>query len=235
MNHHLKFLRCPCSRSGELGPFQPTVIGQKHLENVNRRERSGEADFRRIEGTKNAPLLPHMRQVALAKVELRTPLTFMVRSKSGQGRIAMESLRKWACVVSPVLAAVIILASVPPVPAIAGIVTTDQLVDLQTDATNRERITDFLTRDDVRRQMTDLGVAPADTRFRVAALSDAEAHAVAAKIENAPAGQGTVGALLLTAVVVLMVFIVTDVSGVTDVFPFDNPPSDRPLGEGSNR
>lgn len=138
----------------------------------------------------------------------------------------MESLRKWASVVSPILAAVIILTSAPIGPAVAGIVTTDQLVDLQMDAMNRDRITDFLTREDVRRQMTDLGVDPADTGLRVAALSDAEAHAVAAKIDSAPAGQGTVGALLLTAVVVFLVFVVTDVTGVTDIFPFDNPPSE---------
>ena len=110
----------------------------------------------------------------------------------------MESLRKWASVVSPILAAVIILTSAPLVPARAGIVTTDQLINLQTDASNRDRITDYLTRADVRRQMTDLGVDPADTEQRVAALSDAEARAVAAKL---PAGLQGAADLVVSDVV----------------------------------
>jgi hypothetical protein len=135
----------------------------------------------------------------------------------------MKFLRKWASVVSPVLVAAMIYASVPLVPAVAGIVTTDQLIDLQADAANRDKISDFLTRQDVRRQMTELGVNPSEIESRVAALSNEEALGVAGKIDEAPAGQGAVGVLLVTAVVVFLVFVVTDMTGVTDVFPFDNP------------
>ena len=137
----------------------------------------------------------------------------------------MKFLRKWAGVVSPILAAVMIYTSVPLAPAVAGLVTTDQLIDLQTDASNRDRITDFLTRQDVRRQMTDLGVDPSEIESRVAALSNAEAQSIAGKIAEAPAGQGAMGILIVTAVVVFLVFVVTDMTGVTDVFPFDNPRS----------
>ena len=63
----------------------------------------------------------------------------------------MKFLRKWANVMSPILAAVMIYASVPMAPAAGGIVTTDQLIDLQADASNRDKITDFLTRQDVKR------------------------------------------------------------------------------------
>jgi hypothetical protein len=139
----------------------------------------------------------------------------------------MNFLRKWASVMSPLLAAAMIYASVPIIPAVAGIVTTDQLIDLQTDAANRDKIADFLTRQDVRRQMTQLGVNPAEIESRVAALSNEEAHGVAGKIDEAPAGQGAVGILIVTAVVVFLVFVVTDMTGVTDVFPFDNPKSEE--------
>jgi hypothetical protein len=137
----------------------------------------------------------------------------------------MKFLRKWASVMSPILAAVMIYASVPMAPAAGGIVTTDQLIDLQADTSNRDKITDFLTRQDVRRQMTDLGVDPSETESRVAALSNAEAQGIAGKIDEAPAGQGAIGILMVTAVVVFLVFVVTDMTGVTDVFPFDNPKS----------
>ena len=135
----------------------------------------------------------------------------------------MKFLRKWASVVSPVLVAALIYAAVPASHVFAGIVTTDQLIDLQADAANRDKIADFLTRGDVRRQMVDLGVDPSEIGVRVAALSDEEARGVADKIDTAPAGQGAVGVLIVTAVVVFLVFVVTDMTGVTDVFPFDNP------------
>lgn len=135
----------------------------------------------------------------------------------------MKILRKWASVVSPLLVAAMIYASAPLNSATAAIVTTDQLVNLQADAANRDKITDFLTRSDVQRQMTDLGVDPSEVELRVAALSNAEAHGVAGKIDEAPAGRGAVGGLLATAVVVFLVFVVTD---VTDVFPFDHPKSE---------
>jgi hypothetical protein len=139
----------------------------------------------------------------------------------------MEFLRKWASVVSPLLVAVLFFASAPLPTAYAGIVTTDQLIDLQADAANRDKITDFLTRDDVRRQMARLGVDPSEIEHRVAALSDAEARDVADKIDEAPAGRGGVGVLIVTAVVVFLVFVVTDLIGVTDVFDFDNPKSEE--------
>jgi len=139
----------------------------------------------------------------------------------------MKFLRKWASFVSPLLAAAMVYAAVPILPAVAGIVTTDQLIDLQADAANRDKIADFLTRQDVRRQMTELGVDPSEIEQRVAALSDEEARGVAGKIDEAPAGQGAVGVLLITAVVVFLVFVVTDMTGVTDVFPFDNPKSEE--------
>ena len=58
----------------------------------------------------------------------------------------------------------------------------------------------------------------------VAALSNAEAHGVAGKIDEAPAGPGAFGGLIATAVVVFLVFVVTD---ITDVSPFDNPTSEE--------
>ncbi len=135
----------------------------------------------------------------------------------------MKILRKWASVVSPLLVAALITATAPMTSAVAAIVTTDQLLNLQADAANRDKITDFLTRGDVQRQMTELGVDPSQVELRVAALSNAEAHGVAGKIDEAPTGPGAVGGLIATAVVVFLVFVVTDITDVTDVSPFDMP------------
>jgi hypothetical protein len=56
--------------------------------------------------------------------------------------------------------------------------------------------------------------------MRVAALSDAEAAELAARIESLPAGGiGLVGAIVL----VFLVLLLTDILGYTKIFPFTRP------------
>ena len=98
-----------------------------------------------------------------------------------------------------------------PLPAQAGM--------LPTDAVTKERIIGFLDRGDVRAQLESLGVNPAEAKARVASLSDDEAAQLAAKIDNLPAG-GDGGALIGALLIVFIVLLITDILGVTHVFPF---------------
>jgi Family of unknown function (DUF6627) len=100
-----------------------------------------------------------------------------------------------------------------PLPASAGIVTTDQVQG----TSQRARIRTFLERADVRARMEALGVNADAARARVDALSDREAAALAAKIDSAPAGGDGVLEVLL---IVFLVLLVTDILGFTKVFPF---------------
>lgn len=99
-----------------------------------------------------------------------------------------------------------------PLPALAGIVSTDTVVA----GAERERIAGLLERGEVRSRLQALGVDPADARARVAALSDAEAAQLAAQLDDLPAG----GDLLGAAVLVFLVLLFTDIMGYTKVFPF---------------
>jgi hypothetical protein len=139
----------------------------------------------------------------------------------------MKFLRKCSGVLSPILIALMIYTVVPVIPAFAGIVTTDQLIDLQAAAADRDKVSGFLAREDVRRQMQELGVDPQNVDQRVAALSDNEVRALAERIDQMPAGQGVVGVIILVAVVLFVVFVITDMIGVTDVFPFINAQTER--------
>ena len=65
-------------------------------------------------------------------------------------------------------------------------------------------------------QLIAQGVDLAEVDARVAALSDEEARQMAEQLEQLPAGAGVVGALL----VVFIVLLVTDILGLTNVFPF---------------
>ena len=118
------------------------------------------------------------------------------------------------------MAAVMFVMSVPIGVANAGLISTEQVVEREAAAEDRARIFDFLARQDVRAQLIEFGVDPAMAEARVAGLSDAEIRSVAGRIDQLPAGQDVFGAILSTALVIFVVLLITDILGLTDVFPF---------------
>src|SRR5512134_344450 len=102
-----------------------------------------------------------------------------------------------------------------PLPAHAGMVGTDAVVG----SAQRDRIAIFLEREDVRQQLQEKGVSPADVKARVAALTDEEAAQLAARMDSLPAGGDVLGVLL----VVFLVLLLTDIMGFTKIFPFTRP------------
>jgi hypothetical protein len=103
-----------------------------------------------------------------------------------------------------------------PLPVSAGIIPTDQIAA----ATERGRITSFLDRAEVRAQLQSLGVDAGAARSRVDALADDEVKNLAARIDELPAGGDSVlGVLLL----VFIILLITDILGLTKVFPFTRP------------
>jgi len=89
----------------------------------------------------------------------------------------------------------------------AAPIPTDEVV--VRPAAERERVRAFFERDDVRGKIHALGVAPELAFKRVDGLTDAEVHALAAKIDSLPAG-GDIGqnTLILILVIVLLIIII---------------------------
>ena len=106
-----------------------------------------------------------------------------------------------------------------PLPAQAGMLPTDSVVA----SPAKDRVITFLNRTDVRAQLESMGVNPADAKARVASLTDDEASQLAAKIDNLPAGGDGFGALIGALLIVFIVLLITDILGVTKVFPFTKP------------
>jgi len=106
-------------------------------------------------------------------------------------------------------------------PAQAGMLPTDTA--LKQNKSARERIASALERRDVRTQLEALGVNPADVSARVAALSDDEAAQLATRIDQLPAGGDGVGAVVGALVLIFIVLLITDILGLTHVFPFTKP------------
>jgi hypothetical protein len=112
------------------------------------------------------------------------------------------------------------MLSVPIGIASAGLIPTERIVESEAAAGERARILDFLAREDVRAQMVGLGVDPPAAVARVAGMSDAEIRDIAGRIDQLPAGQDVFGAILSTVLIIFLVLLITDILGMTDVFPF---------------
>jgi hypothetical protein len=79
---------------------------------------------------------------------------------------------------------------------------------------DRERIAAHLNRKDVGAQLVRHGVTAQDAKARVAALSDAEAAALAGRMDSAPAGGGDPISLAFAAIGILAVGVVLVVVGI---------------------
>ncbi len=103
----------------------------------------------------------------------------------------------------------------------AQMIGTNTVIAAQKQEANRERVTAFLGRDDVRQAMVLRGVDAAEAQKRVASLSDAELTKISQAMEQLPAGgDGGVGTLIGAVVFIFLVLLITDLVGLTHVFPF---------------
>lgn len=110
-----------------------------------------------------------------------------------------------------------------PLPvAQAAMIGTERIVSQQELTDARANLDAFFSRNDVREQMEALGVSADEAKARVAGMTDEEVTRVASRLDSLPAGQGAVGVLVGAAVIIIIVLLITDIFGVTDVFPFIN-------------
>ena len=102
-----------------------------------------------------------------------------------------------------------------PFSAQARIVSTEE-TSSAVSSSQRDTVTRFLARDDVRQAMLAQGLSIDAASARVAAMSDAEVSQLAGRVGQAPAGGDVLGILFT----VFIVLLVTDIMGLTKVFPF---------------
>lgn len=128
----------------------------------------------------------------------------------------MQTFRRF---LSPFLILALVLGSftvsAAPLPA-SDLISTQAALSAERADADRERIQEILSRTEVQEQLIAQGVDLAEVEARVAALSAEEAQLMAEQLEQLPAGASVVGALL----VVFIVLLVTDILGLTNVFPF---------------
>lgn len=132
----------------------------------------------------------------------------------------MFFVRKYCRFLALPMAALMFAVSMPLGAAQAALVSTEQVVGKSDIEAARTRITALIAREDVQRQFKAQGVDPDEALARVAALSDAEVRRLADRIDALPAGQDFIGTLIGALLILFIVLLITDLAGVTDVFPF---------------
>lgn len=101
-------------------------------------------------------------------------------------------------------------------PAFASMTSTTTVLQQAQQQLERAELLEMLDRESVQMQLRELGVDAEAARQRVAAMTDDEVRQLNAHLSEMPAG----GDVLSILLVVFIVFIITDMMGATDIFPF---------------
>ena len=124
------------------------------------------------------------------------------------------------------LAVLMFVVSAPLFGAQAALIGSDQVIAdpaataLDAAAADREKVINFLRQDGVRDELVAMGVDPSEVEARLSALSPAELAQLSDRIDAMPAGQSAIGVVIGAILIIFLVLLVTDLIGLTDVFPF---------------
>ncbi len=135
----------------------------------------------------------------------------------------MEAKRVLRSAIAFLLAVAMLTASMPITPVMAGMVPTEQVIEAAAAEQSRDAVMQFIAREEVRQQMRALGVDPDEAAARVNGLSDAEVQQIAGRLQDLPAGESAGGTIIGIFLAVLIILIITDIFGWTDVYSFITP------------
>lgn len=118
----------------------------------------------------------------------------------------------WGLVTRIVLLAFVSLS----LPAHASLMSADETLPIHQSA-ERAHVMNFLARADVEKAIVAQGVDVAQVKQRVAAMSDDEVTELSGRIDQLPAAGSDI---LGVALFIFVLLLVTDILGLTKVFPF---------------
>ena len=114
----------------------------------------------------------------------------------------------------------VLLAFMPLLPAQAAIIGNDQIVNQDLSNETRDGLQQLFEQESAQQQLQEWGIKPVQIKSRIARLTDAELARINQQVNDLHAGGDVLGILL----VLFLVFVITDIFGATDIFPFINPP-----------
>ena len=128
----------------------------------------------------------------------------------------MTRIRTWFRSIAPLVLTAFASVNLYVPAAQAGMIAPSSYTQQNVTTDAHQQLNDFLARDDIRAELVKLGVDPAAAKARVDALTAEEAALAAERMPDMPAGGNVVGAIVF----IFLVLLITDLLGLTDVFPF---------------
>jgi len=113
----------------------------------------------------------------------------------------------------------LLLVMLPLLPAQAAMVDNDRIISAQQADLDGAAILAMLDQEVTRQQLEAWGVNPEMARERIHNLTGEELANINRQLDELRAGGEILGILL----VIFIVFVITDVIGATDIFPFIHP------------
>ena len=113
----------------------------------------------------------------------------------------------------------ILLALMPLLPAQAAMIGNQQIISQNQSQQTRDSLQQLFAQQAARQQLQAWGVSPDRIKNRIDSLTDTELARINQQVNDLNAGGNILGILL----VIFIVFIITDVIGATDIFPFVHP------------
>ena len=117
------------------------------------------------------------------------------------------------------LALSLLLICAPISQAQAAIIANAQLIDQVQHVSDKNALLQSLNRVEVQEQLLSMGVSTAELENRVNQMTQQEIAQLNQQINELPAGGDILGIIVL----IFIVFVITDVIGATDIFPFIHP------------
>lgn len=113
----------------------------------------------------------------------------------------------------------LLLICAPLSQAQAAIIANAQLIDQVQLANNKEALLQTINRVDLQEQLLFMDVTTADIESRINQMTQQEIAQLNQQINELPAGGDVLGIILI----IFIIFVITDVIGATDIFPFIHP------------
>jgi predicted PurR-regulated permease PerM len=113
----------------------------------------------------------------------------------------------------------LLLALMPMLPAQAAMIGNEQIINQSQSQQTRGSLQQLFEQDTARQQLQAWGVNPEQIQNRIDSLTDSELARINQQVDTLDAGGNVLGILLI----IFIVFVITDVLGATDIFPFIHP------------
>lgn len=101
----------------------------------------------------------------------------------------------------------------------AAMISNDLVINQTLHGSAKAELIQTINRSDVKQRLLNMGVTPADIENRIKLMTHEEIAQLNQQFDELPAGGDVLGVIL----VIFIVFVITDVIGATDIFPFIKP------------